>query len=172
MAEELLLVDGYNVLNAWPELEAFRDNLEHARDRLVDTLAGYSAYRDIRTVIVFDAHGVAGQERCEEVTPRLQVVFTREGETADSFIERLAYQMVRAGLGVYVVTSDRVEQQVILGAGAWRVPARELRSLVLEAQKEIGRNNEEAMGNRLRHEIGSRLSGAVQKRLDEMRRGR
>ena len=170
---DMLLVDGYNVINAWPEFEEYKDNLEHARDKLVDMLAGYGAYKDFQVVVVYDAHSVAGGDNCIDVLPgRLQVVYTREGETADSYIEKLAYQLVRAGYGVYVVTSDWAEQMVILGVGAWRVSARELRNQVREAAKVMRGAHEESVLNRRRHEIGNRLDEAVLRRLDEMRRGR
>lgn len=170
---DVMLVDGYNVINAWPELIEVLDNLEHAREKLVDILAGYGAYKDYRVVIVFDAHAVQGADVCSEVLPgRLQVVYTKEGETADSYIEKLAYQLVREGFGVYVVTSDWVEQLVILGAGAWRISARELRNAVLDMNKHIKADHVETVFNRRRHEIGSRLAEDVLKRLNEMRRGR
>ena len=170
---DFMLVDGYNVINAWPELIVFKESLEHARDKLVDILAGYGAYKDYRVVIVFDAHAAAGADVCYDVLPdKLQVVYTREGETADSYIEKMAYQLVREGRGVYVVTSDWAEQMVILGVGAWRVSARELRNAVLAMNKEIEHAHEENVLNRRRHELGNRLGEDILKRLDEMRRGR
>lgn len=170
---EFLLVDGYNVINAWAELAVLTDNLEYARDKLVDILAGYGAYKDYRVVIVFDAHAVAGGDSCEDIVPgKLQVVFTREGETADSYIEKLAYRLVREGHGVYVGTSDRAEQMAILGMGAWRVPARELRAAVIEMGKCIKEGYEESAASRQRHEIQGRLGHDVARRLEAFRRSR
>jgi predicted RNA-binding protein with PIN domain len=170
---DILLVDGYNIINAWPELIEFKDNLEHARDKLVDILAGYGAYKDYKVVIVFDAHAAPGSGSVLEILPgSLQVVYTKEGETADSYIERAAYQMVRQGNGVYVVTSDWAEQLTILGAGAWRIPARELRELVLEAEKSIAEGFGKSILNYRRLELQGRLNQEVLKRLNEMRRGR
>jgi predicted RNA-binding protein with PIN domain len=170
---DILLVDGYNVINAWPELVALKDNLEHARDKLVDILASYSAYKDYKVIVVFDAHAVTGgHSSIIAVSGRLQAVFTKEGETADSYIEKAAYQLVRAGRGVYVVTSDWAEQLTVLGAGAWRIPARELRSEVLEMDKRIAEGFGGSVPSKRRHELQNRLGQDVVRRLDEMRKGR
>ncbi|MDR3563000.1 MAG: NYN domain-containing protein [Negativicutes bacterium] len=170
---DILLVDGYNVINAWPDLSALKDDLEHARRKLVDILSGYGAYKDYRVVIVFDAHAVAKGKTCQEtISEGLEVVFTREGETADSYIEKAAYQQVRAGHGVYVVTSDWAEQLTILGAGAWRISSRELLEAVLEADKRIRETHCRSILNHRRHELANRLGREVSERLDGMRRGR
>jgi len=167
---DILLVDGYNVLNAWPELAAVRESsLEHAREKLMDILAGYGAYKDYKVVIVFDAHAVAGASapRAEVRPGGLEVVFTQAGETADSYIERLAYQLIRAGESVYVATSDRAQQMTVLGAGAWRVPARELREQVLAAEREIREGHSETGRRR---EVGGRIDRRIAERLDALRR--
>lgn len=170
---DILLVDGYNVINSWPELVALKGNLEHARDKLVDILASYSAYKGYRVMVVFDAHAVTGEDSHLEVVPGgLQVVYTKAGETADSYIERAAYQLVRAGRGVYVVTSDWDEQLTILGVGAWRVSTRELRSEVLEMDKRIAEGYGGSVLRQRRHELQNRLGQDVIRRLDEMRKGR
>lgn len=170
----MLLVDGYNVLNAWPELAALKDSsLEHAREKLADILASYGAYKDYEVVIVFDAHAVPGADARIETRPGgLQVAFTHEGETADSYIERLAYQLIRSGQGVYVVTSDWAQQLAVLGSGAWRVSARELRLAVLAMERELREGYGEAAGPRRRQELGGRIGDEVARRLDAMRRGR
>jgi uncharacterized protein len=170
---DIMLVDGYNVIYAWPELSAMKDDLELARNKLMDILGGYGAYKDYRVVIVFDAHGVAGGKTClETITEGLQVIFTQEGETADSCIEKMAYQLVRQGQGVYVVTSDWAEQLTILGVGAWRVSARELRDEVLEADKRIREGYGRSLTNYRRNELGNRLGRDIAERLNDLRRGR
>ena len=169
----VLLVDGYNVINAWPELVALKDNLEHARDKLVDILAGYGAYKDYKVLVVFDAHASSGGSTFEETAGgAVQVVYTREGETADSYIERATYQLVREGTGVFVVTSDWAEQLMILGAGAWRISARELRNDVLETSEMIKEGYGKNILNYRRQELQSRLGRDVAQRLDDMRKGR
>lgn len=170
---DVLLVDGYNVINAWPELIELKDNLEHVRDKLVDILAGYGAYKDYRVIVVFDAHATAAVQTLSEVVPGLlQVVFTKEGETADSYIERTAYQLVREGNPVYVVTSDWAEQLTVLGAGAWRISARELRNDVLATDKVIKEGYGKSIINYRRHELQSRLGREIVERLNDMRKGR
>ena len=100
------------------------------------------------------------------------MIFTKEGETADSCIEKMAYQLVRSGQGVYVVTSDWAEQLTILGVGAWRVPARELRGEVLEAEKQIRAGYCGSLSNYRRSELENRLGRDITERLNDLRRGR
>lgn len=169
--KDILLVDGYNVIHDWPELIAFKDHLDHARDRLVDSLAGYGAYKNFQVVIVFDAHGIPGESTCRTVFKDLEVVFTSEGETADSYIERQSYCLVRQGKRVFVVTSDWEEQRVILGAGAFRIPARELGQDVREYKKTAGEEFGDSVLNYQRQELANRLSREVRQRLDDIRRG-
>lgn len=169
--KEALLVDGYNVINAWPELMALKD-LEHARDKLVDIIANYSVYKSYRAVVVFDAHGVPGADTQEYVYNDIAIVFTSEGETADSYIEKTAYNLVRQGEKVYVVTSDWAEQLIILGAGAFRIPARELIGDVKRVNKLVKERFTESALKYRRHELGNRLTSEVAKRLDDIRRGR
>jgi hypothetical protein len=167
----MLVVDGYNVICGWPELAARMDHLEQVRDQLTDLLDSYAAYKDYRVVLVFDAQGAGGKlTTVQKASAFLQVVYTKEGETADSYIEKTAYQLVREGWGVYVVTSDWAEQLTILGAGAWRIPVRELRSAVLEMQKLI-RKEYIARPGQGRRELEGRITGEAASRLNEMRRG-
>ena len=169
--DEVLLVDGYNVINAWPELaELLQSEIGHARDRLVEYLSGYGTYKKYQTTIVFDAHQTDGAGSVEAIVANLTVVYTAEKETADSYIERLAYLQVRQGRRVYVVTNDWAEQLLILGAGAFRIPARELVRDVCKVQREIREEFTSHKARVQRREIGSRLGEDVLKRLDEMRR--
>lgn len=171
--EPTIIVDGYNVVNAWPELIKLKDNnLEHARDRLVDKLAGYGSYKGYRVIVVFDAHSISGAQQREEERGGVEIVYTAEGETADSYIEKLAYNLVRKGEQVFVVTSDWAEQMVILGAGAFRIPARQLERDILAAEKKMTNAFTENTLTYRRHELGSRIDGDVARRLDEMRRRR
>lgn len=167
-----LLVDGYNVMNAWPELAALQDNLEHARDRLVDILAHYGAFMDYQVVVVFDAHFVAGGQMHRQIAQGITVIFTEEGSTADSCIEKLAYDLVRRGEEVYVATSDGAEQMLVLGVGAYRISARELLKDVKRVNKVIRDRFADSAHHRRRHELENRLDGDVARRLNELRRGR
>lgn len=168
--KEILLVDGYNVVNAWPELIALNDDLEYARDKLVEILAGYGAFKNQQVVVVFDAHAVTGEHQSHFLPSGLEVVFTSEGETADSYIERLSYELVRRGKRVYVVTSDWTEQLVILGVGAYRISARELLQEVKKVKKQIAEGYSENVLTYRRQELEGRLSQEVVKRLEELRK--
>jgi len=124
---EFLLVDGYNIINAWPELinEAKEINLEASRDRLIDLMSEYSSMTGIAVVIVFDAHQVDRNRRTNYMRNGVEVVFTKEGETADHYIEKVVDAIGREEK-VRVATSDWIEQQIVLGRGASRISAREL----------------------------------------------
>lgn len=167
---DLLIVDGYNVINAWPELIAIKDNLEYARDKLVEILSEYGAYRRCKTIIVFDAHMTTGKIVSQSQVGMLVVIYTKEGETADSYIEKMVYDLVRSNKRIYVVTSDWAEQMFVLGAGAYRISARELKNNVSIAKREIADNLSRKVLARDRHELGSRLEKDIVQRLDIMRR--
>ena len=167
---DLLIVDGYNVINDWPELIAAKDNLEYARDKLVDILGEYGAYKGFRTIIVFDAHLTTGKGVSVSKSGDLEVIYTKEGETADSYIEKMVYYLARQGGRIYVVTSDWAEQMFVLGAGAFRISARELRKNITDAKREIAADLSRKVLARDRHELGSRLGKDILKRLDAMRR--
>lgn len=168
---EHFIVDGYNVLNAWPELIALQKDLSEARDRLVHALAEYGAYEKYDVTVVFDALFTADEMHAEHVSEHLEVVYTGAGETADSYIERLAYDSVRAGREVHVVTSDGAEQAVILGAGAYRISSLEFRKAVRKTKKRI---REDYLGKvtipLVRNEVGSRIDSETAAKLDKLRK--
>jgi hypothetical protein len=171
--KEYFLIDAYNVINDWPELKALRDNLEFARDRLVAVLEEYGAYERYDITVVFDALFTNSQESVEEVNSHMRLIYTDEGETADSCIEKLAYTLVRQDKEVYVVTSDYAEQTVILGAGAYRISSRELRRNIKKTKKKI--TEEFTVENPLkvsRRELGGRISLEAAKKLDALRKGK
>ncbi len=172
---DMLLIDGYNIINAWPELIALKENsLEHARDKLTEIMTGYGAFKKYNVILVFDAHGVVGTDSCYRINDSTEVVYTKEGETADSYIEKMVYYLLRPDVRsgrVYVVTSDWAEQLVILGAGAYRISARELLQDVYKVNKLIAEGFSESVLTYRRHELQNRLNSDVVRRLDEMRRG-
>jgi predicted RNA-binding protein with PIN domain len=123
---DILLVDGYNIIGAWPDLQKLKkDNLSEARDQLIEKMAEYQAYTGYRVIIVFDAHLVKGIEK-KLKNYRVEVIFTRENETADERIEKLAISLNNIKTQVHVATSDFTEQWAIFGQGALRKSAREL----------------------------------------------
>lgn len=165
------LIDAYNVIHDWPELIALHDNLEYARDQLIDILAEYGAFEHYKITIVFDALFTDRQESCERIYEHLDVVYTEEGETADSYIEKLAYYLVRQDEEVYVVTSDYAEQSVILGAGAYRISSRELRKDIKKTKKKIAEDyTAHNPINVKRRELGSRIKDDIARKLDELRK--
>jgi predicted RNA-binding protein with PIN domain len=134
---DVLLVDGYNVIGAWPKLrELKQSDLSAARDLLIQKMAEYQAYSGYRVIIVFDAHLVKGIEK-KKKNHKVEVVFTRENETADERIEKLAKELKNIRTQIHVATSDFTEQWVIFGQGALRKSARELLNEMDSVEKGI-----------------------------------
>ena len=134
---EHLLVDGYNVIFSWDKLKALAaENLEAARGKLMDILCNYAAYRRCVPILVFDAYKVKGGVGSVEKYHNLNVVYTKEAETADMYIEKVTHQIARH-YHTRVVTSDATEQLIILGAGALRVSSRAFQEEVKAAEGEI-----------------------------------
>lgn len=167
--EDALLVDGYNMIGAWPELARLKEkSLEEARDRLLELLADYQGFTGMQIVVVFDAHQVPGVGSSFKQY-RIGVVFTREKETADACIERLASEMAMRSRNLYVATSDQVEQRVAFGKGALRVSARELLVDIGQNRKEIEKVLERPKNKR--NELDNNLSLDVRMKLERWRRG-
>lgn len=134
---EYLLVDGYNIIFAWDELsELARENLEAARMKLIDILCNFQGYKKCKLIVVFDAYKVKGNPGEVERWHNVDVVYTKEAETADMYIERVTHELGRK-YRVRVATSDGLEQLIILGHGALRLSAQAFRQEVEEAEKEI-----------------------------------
>lgn len=135
--EEFLLVDGYNILFAWEELkELSKSNLEAARGKLMDILCNYQGYRNINLILVFDAYKVPGNPGELIQYHNIHVVYTKEAETADQYIEKLVHDIGRK-YDVTVATSDGLEQLIIYGAGARRMSARGLWEEIQRTEQEI-----------------------------------
>jgi len=168
--EQVLLVDGYNMIGAWPELTKLAaENLEDARDRLVDMLAEYRAFSGKRVIVVFDAHQVPGTGN-RHLKSGVEVIYTREKETADECIERLAGELSGPRTVLQVATSDYTEQRVAFGRGALRLSARELLFAVEESRASICRKLEEPRLPR-QGTIDSALSDELKRRMEQWRRG-
>jgi ribosomal protection tetracycline resistance protein len=134
---EYVLVDGYNIIFAWDELrELARDNLDAARTRLIDRLRNYQGFRQCPVIVVFDAYKVKGNPGNIEHLGGLSVVYTKEAETADMYIEKATYDLGKKHR-VRVATSDGMEQIIILGNGALRVPASAFEEEVKEVEAAI-----------------------------------
>ena len=138
-AEEFVLVDGYNIIFAWDELkEIGRDSLDAARHVLMNLLCNYQGYRGCNLILVFDAYKVPQNLGTVEKYHNIFIVYTQEAETADSYIERVTYEL-RGRKKVRVATSDNLEQLIILGHGAVRVSAKSFHDEVMQTQQEIAR---------------------------------
>ena len=143
---EYLLVDGYNIIFAWDELKAIaRDNLDAARKALCDILCNYQGYKKCEVILVFDAYKVKGGLGSVEKYNNIHVVYTKEAETADAYIERATYDLGKKHR-VKVATSDGPEQLIILGHGALRMSASNFYEEVTLVQGQIsgvlGKNNQ------------------------------
>ncbi len=138
--KDVLLIDGYNVIYAWPTLkEMAQTDLDGARKKLMDRLDNYQAYTQSHMVLVFDAYHVPGNQQTTFSHHGVQVVFTKERETADALIERLL-QDIGQNYGVRVVTSDGLIQLAAVRKGVLRVSAREFEQEVCRVEEEIRRN--------------------------------
>jgi predicted RNA-binding protein with PIN domain len=134
---EILLVDGYNIIYAWKELEAIaKTDLENARRTLADRRSNFQGYRHTEVILVFDAYRVPCKTREVEQIGGISVVYTKEAETADTYIEITAHALAPEHR-VRVVTSDGMEQIIILGDGALRVSAEAFHDEILRTQQEI-----------------------------------
>ena len=134
---EYLLVDGYNIIFAWDELHRLAaQDVAAARGALIDILANYQGFRKCRVIVVFDAYKVKGNPGSVRTVHGVKVVYTKEAETADTYIERATYEL-RRERRVRVATSDGPEQVIILGHGALRVSARAFHAEVEAAEGQI-----------------------------------
>ena len=135
--EAYLLVDGYNIIFAWEELKQLaEDNIMSARDRLMNILSDYQGFRKMTLILVFDAYKVEGNPGTIFKYHNIYVVYTKEAETADQYIEKTVHKIGRRH-HVTVATSDALEQVIILGQGGHRISAQGLQNEILLAKQEL-----------------------------------
>jgi predicted RNA-binding protein with PIN domain len=138
-----LIVDGYNVIHAWPPLKRLLGvSLEAARDKLVERLSVYGLVTETDVTVVFDAHHSSAMANAEQDVEGVHVVFTRKGHSADHVIERLAYTATGGGDNLTVATSDRFQSDLVRGMGGAVISAPELERQVIAAEEELGRRLE------------------------------
>ncbi len=138
--QKYLIVDGYNIVFAWEELSALaKEDLDAARRRLLDILSSYAGYTKCRLVVVFDGYKQKGNPGEKSQFHNIQVVYTREGETADAYIEALIYE-IGGSYNIKVATSDSLVQLSSLRSGVLRMSARELKQEVEAAGTEMGKH--------------------------------
>ena len=158
---EYLLVDGYNIIFAWDELKSLAaESLAAARQSLADILSNYQGYRKCGVILVFDAYKVKGNPGSVEKYKNIHIVYTKEAETADAYIEKATYDM-RKQYRVRVATSDGMEQLIILGHGAARIPANVFLQEVQQAHTEI---REIVQKYRFRAQKGSTVGEMLKKK--------
>ena len=135
-----MIVDGYNVIHAWPSLKRLLGvSLEAARDKLIERLSVYGLVTGDDVPVVFAAHHSSAASNAEDTVEGVHVVFTRKGHSADHAIERIAYAATGAGEGVTVATSDRFQSDLVRGMGGAVISAPELERQVIAAEDEMSR---------------------------------
>ena len=169
---ERLIVDGYNIIFAWPDLAAVKDvNLQDAREMLIATLADYAAMTRQKVTVVFDSHRRPDAEASEQTISGVEVVYSGRKTSADHVIERLLFE-ARAGDEVTVATSDALQRDLALGRKIKTVSA-----LTLKAQVDavLAQRNQQIGDTRARSDIARRLEDRLdpktRERLDRLRRG-
>lgn len=166
---DVLVVDGYNVIGAWEELDKLKQkDMASARDRLIDVLAEYQAYSGRRVIVVFDAYYVQGISS-KYCTHKVEVIFTKEKETADECIERLVKGLKNVRNQVYVATSDYAEQRTIFGRGALRISAPELYMEWRNIEREISESIAEHKNVKPQSKIV--LDADILEKFEKWRRG-
>ena len=166
--KEILFVDGYKIINACFKLNSPYDyELETARIKLLEILSQYQAVIDIKIIVVFDAYKVKGGREFRDKVDGIDVVFTKEGETADNFIER-CIASYKDEFRVRVATSDWMEQQIIFAQGAERITPRELKNEIVEMFNTIEKYRENTFKRKQPLEL--RLSTKVKEALEEWRK--
>lgn len=170
---KIVFVDGYNVINSWPDLKVQKDySFDGARKSLIDSLHNYSVYEGCKVIIVFDAHKVNRSiEKKEDINNNVSIVFTKDGETADSYIEREVHNLGRR-FEVYVVTSDWLEQQTIFQRGAVRVSSVEFYNEVIETQSRIKKKTLRNTHLSSKNNLLDNVNEEVLKKLEAMRRSK
>lgn len=164
---EWLLVDGYNLLHSWKRNFYQEERPEDARDSLVQQFMEYSGYYFIKVVVVFDGQGTMTTR--DQQSDLLDVIYTTSLESADQWIEKKTFQLIREGWKVKVVTSDRVEQQVVFGSGALRIPTGEMIREMFEMNASIKSESEKRKGHARREEVFGRLDQETSEKLNKIR---
>ncbi|MEG1311028.1 MAG: NYN domain-containing protein [Peptostreptococcaceae bacterium] len=168
--KKYLIVDGYNIINAWDELQIIaKTDLEYARDKLIDTIIEYAEFTGRKAIIVFDAYNVKSTKEKVDFRKHITIVYTKEHQTADSYIEKYISSLSKYD-DVKVATNDYAEQQIVLGKGASRISSRELK-LDLDSAKTKIREKHSSMGKKIqRNWLEDRLDKETLSKLENIRR--
>ncbi|WP_100486465.1 NYN domain-containing protein [Sporolactobacillus pectinivorans] len=166
---DILIVDGYNVIGAWTELKTLKKkDFENARDLLIDKMAEYQAVTGWRVIVIFDAYLIPGQETKTQKS-KVEVIYTKKSEKADQKIEGLIRKLQNVKTRIHVATSDMAEQWAVFSQGALRKPSRELIEEIGKIDREIGA----ATMNKQSSGKGTKIpmDEATREKLEKMRRG-
>lgn len=168
--KKYLIVDGYNIINAWEELQnVAKTDLEYARDKLIDAIIEYAEFTGRKAIIVFDAYNVKSSKEKLEFRKHITIVYTKEHQTADSYIEKYISSLSKYD-DVKVATNDYAEQQIVLGKGASRISARELK-LDLDNAKAKIREKTSSVGKKIqRNWLEDRIDKETLSKLENIRR--
>lgn len=167
---EYLIIDGYNVINAWGDVfDLKKESLEDCREKFLNMLSNYQGYKKLNIIVVFDAHLVKGSKEKEEYFDNMTVVFTKENETADNYIEKYVHKNGSTNT-IRVVTSDYLEQTIVLNNGGVRITPRELKEQIFQANRTInqGRGVNTSKSNKIMDNLDDRLL----EKLEKMRRSK
>ena len=169
-SKSYLIVDGYNIINAWEELrDLAKTDLENAREKLIDNIIEYAEFTGRKAIIVFDAYNIKNSKENIEERKYITVVYTKEHQTADSYIEKFISTLSRYD-DVKVATNDYAEQQIVLGKGATRVSSRELKMDLDSAKSKIRENNSSMKKKIQRNWLEERLDKETLSKLENIRR--
>lgn len=172
MVLKVIFVDGYNVINSWPNLKEFINmNFDIVRQKLIDILENYAVFNGCKIFVVFDAHKSerSGNRRID-ISKYLSVIFTKQGELADTFIERMVHKMGKK-IEVIVVTSDYLEQQTVFQRGASRISSLEFYSDVCEINRKINIKTRKINEINKNFLLMDNLDDVIIDKLEKMRKG-
>lgn len=167
-----LIVDGYNIINAWDDLKHIaQTDLDGAREKLIDIIIDYAEFSGHKAIVVFDAYNVKNSLEKVENRKYITVVYTKEHQTADSYIEKFITTLSKYDV-VKVATNDYAEQQIVLGKGASRISSRELKMDLEEAKSRIRKKQSNSGGRIQRNWLEDRLDKETLSKLENIRRNR
>ena len=167
-----LIIDGYNIINAWDDLKKIaQTDLDGAREKLIDIIIDYAEFSGQKAIIVFDAYNVKNSLEKVENRKYITVVYTKEHQTADSYIEKFITSLSKYDV-VKVATNDYAEQQIVLGKGASRISSRELKMDLEEAKNKIRKKQSNTGGKIQRNWLEDRLDKETLSKLENIRRNR
>lgn len=165
--EEYLLVDGYNIIYGWPELKALADeDMEASKIKLIDTLSNYQGIQQCRIIVIFDAYRVIGHR--EEIIDcgNIHLVYTKEAQTADQYIEKFAHDNKKR-YNITVATSDGLQQIIVWGQGCLLLSAKDLKAEIENANERIKQENRKVHGTNVNY-LGDKISANVKGKIERL----